>query len=197
MDIRTKTCPQCGKRFSYDVGQGKDRIICSLACRNARRLEQKQKRLADAPECSVDGCSKKQRGLLGLCEMHYARQRSTGSLDRAAPKLRYRTGAGYIKVLDREHPMSDGNGHAYEHRKVMFDQHGGECPGCGWCGVPLQWSSAVVDHLNEDKSDNTPSNLVVSCNDCNRARGAILPFVRKLSPAAFDLLIRAFRSQIK
>lgn len=197
MSKRTKTCPQCGERFSYDIGKGNDRVVCSAACRNARKAVQKAERLSVAPRCTVQDCSNKQVGKHGLCEMHYARRRSTGSLHRASPKHRYKTGAGYIKVLDRAHPIADAGGYVYEHRKIMYDTHGGDCPCCVWCGVDVDWRTAVVDHLNEAKDDNDPSNLVVACSDCNRARGAVIPFIRKLDQRSFELLVKVLVQHIR
>jgi len=81
-----------------------------------------------------------------------------------------------------------------EHRKVMYDMLGPGPQTCFWCGVTLEWPEAVVDHLNEDKQDNRPENLVVACNNCNRARGAMLPFIERLRPEAVEVLVATIRS---
>jgi 5-methylcytosine-specific restriction endonuclease McrA len=60
--------------------------------------------------------------------------------------------------------------------------------------VDLEWKTAVVDHLDEQKANNTPSNLVVSCNDCNRARGSLLPFLRRMRTEAFPVFVEQMQA---
>lgn len=67
-----------------------------------------------------------------------------------------------------------------QHRAVLFDAIGGdEAPhGCQHCGRAVRWSPTdgeqqlVVDHLNHDRADNRPENLVPSCRACNSRRRA-------------------------
>jgi 5-methylcytosine-specific restriction endonuclease McrA len=47
----------------------------------------------------------------------------------------------------------------------------------------------VIDHLDEDKANNAPANLVVACNPCNRARGAMLPFIAGMTEQALQVFI--------
>jgi 5-methylcytosine-specific restriction endonuclease McrA len=79
----------------------------------------------------------------------------------------------------------------FEHRAVMYDRLGAGPLPCFWCGISLAWGKVVIDHLNEVKDDNRPENLVVSCNNCNRARGAMIPFIRTMRPAAFEVFVAA------
>lgn len=130
-----------------------------------------------------------------MCEKHHARLRRNIPLSGKARSYRYKTGSGYIKLLRSEHPLADSKGNVFEHRAVMHEQHKGLCPACYWCGVCLEWRGAVVDHLNEVKDDNRPENLVVSCNDCNRARGALLPFVKRMTGEAFEVFTFVLREQ--
>jgi len=60
---------------------------------------------------------------------------------------------------------------------------------CYWCGLSLDWPIAVVDHLNEDKADNRLENLVISCNNCNRARGALIPFIRRMKSTSLPAFL--------
>lgn len=85
--------------------------------------------------------------------------------------------------------MADSNGHAFEHRVVAYDRAQGSEPCCYWCGKLLDWPSTVVDHLNEIKADNRQENLVEACNDCNRARGAMVPFVKRMRQGAIAKFI--------
>lgn len=100
------------------------------------------------------------------------------------------TSAGYIKLLDRAHPLADSGGQVFEHRKVLYDVTRGQPQECAWCGTLLEWNDLVVDHLDENKVNNDVSNLVPACNGCNRARGAMLPFVADLTDTGYDLWLR-------
>ena len=51
----------------------------------------------------------------------------------------------------------------------------------------------VVDHLNEVKTDNRPENLVISCNRCNRARGAAAVILSRITPDRFEQLLVSLR----
>ena len=69
-----------------------------------------------------------------------------------------------------------------EHRKVLFDKIGPGTHPCHWrdvygCGKnSLEWGSIsgiCADHLDGDKRNNHPDNLVPSCNSCNLRRGRL------------------------
>ena len=66
-------CPICRKRQVEAGRRGK----CYPCYARAR--------LASAPPCSADGCSKPAR-VRGLCEMHYARVKRAGMLPMPAPR---------------------------------------------------------------------------------------------------------------
>lgn len=191
--LRTKTCPTCGTDFSYPIARGNDRKHCSPKCRALHRKNKLEARISDLPKCVVPECGNKANRIgARLCEMHYCRQIRNGSLDGRVIAGRYKTGAGYVKLLKPGHPLADSHGHVAEHRLVAYQTHDGHCPSCFWCGVGLDWKSAVVDHLNEVKADNSPANLVVACNDCNRARGAMLPFIRRMMSSSFPVMVESF-----
>jgi 5-methylcytosine-specific restriction endonuclease McrA len=115
--------------------------------------------------------------------------RRTGAVYKQQPVYRYITNAGYIKVKDPSHPLAASDGTVFEHRYVKHKELGDGDHPCFWCGSLVEWQSAVVDHLNEAKSDNRAENLVYSCNNCNRARGAMLPLVERLRPEALEAFI--------
>jgi hypothetical protein len=126
--------------------------------------------------------------------MHYDRVRRLGTTERK-PRSGHFHAAGYKVVHAKDHPIAMRSGFIFEHRKVAYEKHEGICPPCHWCGVVLGWAEAVIDHLNESKADNRPDNLAVSCNNCNRARGALVPFVKGMRPEAFDHFVALLREQ--
>ena len=78
------------------------------------------------------------------------------------------------------HPLANSRGEVYEHRLVLFESIGpGQHP-CHWCSVLVSWDltypasidALVVDHLDDDKLNNDPTNLAPSCNPCNGGRAA-------------------------
>lgn len=150
------------------------------------------------PLCCVQKCMAEVRsGKSPYCEKHYYRIRRGSQVDLdPKPLHQYETSAGYISLFRPEHPLANKSGRVSEHRAVAYELHGGVCPKCFWCGCSLQWGDAVVDHLNEDKADNAPTNLVVACSPCNRARGAMLQFVAVMRPEALTVFyerIEAYR----
>lgn len=194
MVTRTRSCLECTCEFSYPVGKGNDRKYCSKQCRVAVQLRLRGARELAAPSCPTEGCNGKVTRIgRGVCEACYCRERRTGNIAIPIRVYRYKSKAGYIRVLAESHPLADNDGCVYEHRKVIFDIVGEKVPPCYWCGTRLTWADTVIDHLNEVKHDNRPLNLVVSCNNCNRARGAMIPFVSRLRPEAFERLIETMR----
>ena len=158
-----RVCKNCGSPFEVTAKAGNPQVHCTPRC----RVQYQIRRRASRPRQKAQS----RREIVG----------------------RYKTAAGYVKLLRPGHPLADKQGHVYEHRLAAFDRLAGSEPSCFWCGIDLKWADAVVDHLNEDKADNTPSNLVCSCNDCNRARGALVPFVRRMRADALDTFVRALR----
>lgn len=84
------------------------------------------------------------------------------------------TSDGYRLVHSRyDHPLASSVGQVLEHRMVMFDLVGEGPHSCNWCGSELDWggiSGIIVDHLDEDVTNNDPLNLVIACIGCNTAR---------------------------
>lgn len=164
IERRNSTCPTCSLQFEQELGKGKGRKHCSPGCREKYKHAQASARAKVARKLAPH------RVISG----------------------RYATSAGYIKVLAKGHPLADKIGHVYEHRKVLFDS-GESASACFWCSKKLDWQSAVVDHLNENKADNRLENLVVACVACNRARGAFLDMMVRVDSSKVDALFDMFR----
>ena len=127
----------------------------------------------NAPEiCIIEGCERDAtRKSSGMCEKHYYRVRRNGKAELTATKRKERwvNSAGYIKVLDINHPLADSTGYIYEHRKVVYQSN--PVMKCFHCGKKEAWSTCHIDHLDDSTDNNDISNLVVSCARCNKARG--------------------------
>jgi hypothetical protein len=192
---RTRTCPECQSEFSYQVGSGTDRCYCTVTCRLKRRTRVDTERRELAKTCSTEGCEKKANRKNGLCEACYCYAWRTGRArdPKRKPYKMKTTAAGYRVLRVPGHPLANSNGDVSHHRLVAFATHSGICPPCYWCGSLLEWEGTHIDHLNDQKSDNRPENLVVSCPNCNRARGAMLPFFESLLPERFDQLLQLMR----
>jgi len=78
------------------------------------------------------------------------------------------------------HPIAGTRGRIPYHRFVLFESLGRPVvTRCHWCGYFLPWRSTLAnalhhvvcaDHLDGDKSNNSPENLVPSCSWCNMNR---------------------------
>jgi len=117
--------------------------------------------------CLLRGCNNKHKGH-GLCQKHLVRKRRGlpmfGVLRTLHPKR-------YKLITKPQHPLAMKNGRVYVHRMVLYDEVEGSRLPCFWCGAPLEWKVNLhVDHRNHDRHNNSPTNLVPSCNSCNAGR---------------------------
>ena len=190
---REAVCVFCKANFSYKFKAGAGRVFCSKKC-SGRAMSQRMTSLRSPPAtCKAPDCGDHAvRSGSELCEKHYARFRRTGSYEKQVSVRK--TKGKYFYISAKDHPLANFGGYCYAHRIVAYDKYKGVCQPCRWCGELLDWQSAVVDHLNEVKTDNRPENLVVACNACNRSRGAILPFIRKCSDTSFEAFVEQARS---
>ena len=74
------------------------------------------------------------------------------------------------------HPIAPPSGMLAVARLVLFDKVGPGPHPCHWCGVEVDWKTGLVngaliaDHLNWDRNDDSPENLVPACLPCNTNR---------------------------
>lgn len=88
---------------------------------------------------------------------------------------------GYRKLYRPRHPLAKSSGRVFEHRVVLYSKMNGEDGTCHWCGCFVGWLAKAlptaegyltVDHLDHDRLNNEPENLVPACNPCNGHRYA-------------------------
>lgn len=77
------------------------------------------------------------------------------------------------------HPLLTPNGTAtYLHRVVLWKKIGPGSHPCHHCGRIVTWApgrgvrdgALVVDHLDDNRQNNDPTNLIPSCHACNKGR---------------------------
>lgn len=150
------------------------------------------KRPGRAP-CSVDECA---RPLYckGFCVMHYTRSRHGVDPFACPQPLRSAPGEGSViadgyRVLNiPSHPLARAQGKVAEHRVVLFAKIGAADHSCHWCGKLLAWTGVrqsvkiMADHVDHDRLNNDPTNLVPACLDCNTKRRAKPREPRPLRP---------------
>ena len=127
--------------------------------------------------CSIEDCNRKLVAK-GWCMTHYQRQRRTGTTDLITPEETDSLANGYPVI----HKGAKGKRVTeYVHRQVLFDKIGLGPHPCHYCGRPLNWQIRkrdqpwpedflTVDHLDHDKTNNDPSNLVPCCHRCNAGK---------------------------
>lgn len=153
---------------------------------------------ATRPVCSIEGCGKRSRSMKARwCEMHYHRWYEHGDplYVRSRPD-HHVADHGYIRI-NKTHPLWPGHGQPYEHRVVLMSVIGQGVHPCHWCGRAISWEAhrkapdaLTVDHLDHDRANNHPSNLVPSCGPCNITRQpnrrSVQLAARARNPQAFE-----------
>jgi hypothetical protein len=121
--------------------------------------------------CSIEGCERNVHAR-GWCFRHYQTWRRHGDPTAAHVAEGYTTRRGYRAVYRRDHPLANGNGSVLEHRAVLFDRIGPGGHACYHCAVTVSWEggSLEADHLDWNRQNNDPANLVPSCHPCNVRR---------------------------
>ena len=89
----------------------------------------------------------------------------------ANPKARRR-------VYLPNHSLADKSGYVQQSRVILYQRIGPGWHSCHWCGKKVRWTTLygktkhclVADHVNDDELDDSPDNLVPSCQSCNGTR---------------------------
>lgn len=125
-----------------------------------------------APHCDKAAVTRKHGP---LCLAHYKKMSRHGDL---APRRRPNGDGtvgkvGYLVVTVSGHPLADQYGRQYQHRVNLYNKIGPGSHPCHWCATPVSWKIDLhTDHLDFDRLNNDPSNLVASCHACNSHRHA-------------------------
>lgn len=129
--------------------------------------------------CSVEDCGKPIHAQ-GYCVNHYSRLCKFGNATeplRQAPNGSFSPNAdGYLLAWMPFHPLAMKNGKVTVHRMALYEKIGAGNHPCHHCGKVLDWHSEyratklTVDHLDWNRKNNDPANLVPSCFGCNFKR---------------------------
>ena len=108
--------------------------------------------------------------------MHYHRLYRYGTLDRTKcfmlPSQRKSDGRN-LQCVSASHPLVRGNSKnvTYYSRVLLYGKHkSDQAWKCHWCGCGLSIESFEADHVDEDRTNDTIENLVMSCGPCNFSR---------------------------
>jgi hypothetical protein len=132
-------------------------------------------------ECAIEGCTAPVEAK-GWCTKHYQRWKAHGdplALARREKGSGSVTSQGYLILTRPQHPLTNARG-LFAHREVLYVKIGPGDHACHWCGKPVSWdlifpesaNALVVDHVDHDKQNNEPANLVPSCGECNIKRAS-------------------------
>jgi hypothetical protein len=139
--------------------------------------------------CSVDGCGRPRAAKTNgtrrsMCSGHYSRKQVHGDVRADQPIVAYApSGTGHVGSggywLDQQpdHPLAfPSSGKVLRHRAVLYESIGPGSHPCHWCKRMVAWEDAppnglVADHVDGDRFNNDPANLVPSCQTCNLNRG--------------------------
>ena len=147
----------------------------------AMKLGDQARKYERGATCVVDGCDALYTRPGQLCNRHYLRIRRYGSPDEVkvphrADEPTYVDRRGYIvERWHTGHVIAMNNGHIRRARRVLFDSIGFGPHRCHWCAKHINWSRRSIhrleaDHLDWDRSNDDPANLVPSCTSCNTRR---------------------------
>ena len=157
--------PDCTcKRHSHPGGSSKCKPGCTC---DRHKAKGKKNPHPEGCQCGVHKTitaeEKAERGRL-ISEAKRGNNHSGGFVSRGY----------FVLLLQKNHPLAAPDGKLYEHRKVLYDKIGPGPHLCHWgCGKLLDWGGKqgiCADHLDGDRLNNTPENIVPSCMSCNRER---------------------------
>lgn len=150
---RLRFCQRC----NGPVPRGRSKT-CSEACRKELVLSRKTQR--ECPQCRAAFLprSSRQAYCTRACANLAHAHRMVGR-----GNSHFKSGKSYALWFDSMRPL-------------ILERDGDRCVACGaeervtgriWRGRPVQVSSLLVHHINEDTADNRPENLIALCSTCH------------------------------
>jgi len=118
--------------------------------------------------CKVEGCGREAMYKKDeLCQKHYFRFMRHGTFELTnTRKYRLTNPAGYKKIYEPKHFLSNKDGYVYEHR-FIYAQSGQQMRSCEMCGKEINWKTSHIDHIDNDVANNQLENLRAVCRGCN------------------------------
>lgn len=122
-------------------------------------------------KCKIENC---ESGVMykkdGVCQKHYFRKMRYGTYELTSKrKYRIQNPAGYQKIYEPNHVLSNKDGYVYEHRFIYHKKD--DTPRkCVKCGTSINWKTLHIDHIDEDVTNNNIGNLRPLCRNCNTCR---------------------------
>jgi len=134
--------------------------------------------IRDPEICVVDWCNDEVYNISNkLCKAHFNQLHRHGKIRqpneyRAAAGFGCLHNNGYFYVHDKSHPLAGARGRLSLHRKILYNKIGPGIHQCNWCDKLISWEDKTLfpDHLDWDRLNNHPDNLVPSCVKCNISR---------------------------
>lgn len=177
-----KTCVICNKGFAVISSRAESAKTCGLECRGkliAKKYEDDRSKLkckACGGAFSVPTCHEARRS---YCSMECADAHRNDNMGRGSEANSWKGGrvkhsGGYIYIQSMGHPYATSRTlYVFEHRLVTEDRMRVESPGHKFLieigGVKYLRQEIQVHHVDEDRQNNAPSNLLACTAQAHRA----------------------------
>jgi len=175
--MESKLCERCGTKFTrnprYSAERWEKARFCSRACgvRGGRWAAHEKPQSRNCENCGGSFTPRPtatRPGRFCSTACYHASGAPRGKkLDRVKAQ-RMRSAPG--------HPIAPPGGVVAVARLVLYDKIGPGSHPCHWCDESVRWivgcgpgepGTLIADHLDWDRNNDNPENLVASCHRCN------------------------------